>query len=46
MHYVYILESISTPGRFYIGYTTALPSGFVSTKPTSLATPLNIALGN
>jgi putative endonuclease len=24
MHYVYILESISTPGRFYIGYTTDL----------------------
>ena len=24
MHYVYILESISTPGRFYIGYTKDL----------------------
>jgi putative endonuclease len=24
MHYVYILESISTPGRFYIGYTMDL----------------------
>ena len=24
MHYVYILESISTPGHFYIGYTQDL----------------------
>jgi putative endonuclease len=24
MHYVYILESVSTSGHFYIGYTTDL----------------------
>jgi putative endonuclease len=24
MHYVYILESMSTPGHFYIGYTQGL----------------------
>ena len=24
MHYVYILESISTPGHFYMGYTQDL----------------------
>ena len=24
MHYVYILESIATPGHYYIGYTAQL----------------------
>jgi putative endonuclease len=24
MHYVYILESIATPGHYYVGYTTNL----------------------
>jgi putative endonuclease len=24
MHYVYLLESISSPGHFYVGYTTQL----------------------
>ena len=46
MHYVYILESISTPEHFYIGYTQDLRERCVNTKLSSPAMLLNTDLGS
>jgi putative endonuclease len=46
IHYVYILESISTPEHFYIGYTRDLRGRLQKHQPTSLATRQNIAPGS